>query len=283
MKSYSFRRVRQPLGNRALYLALAAITFLVLIPFFWCVVTSFKPEREVFSWPPRLIAKEGPSFQAWKSMLSNPRTGTSLRNSVFLATVATVVSVSASAVSAYGMSRFDYPGKQALRIGILVTQMVPGVFILVPYYSIMQATGLYDTYLGLLIGFCSFSVPFGTMMLHGFFNSVPVDLDEAALMDGCTWLQALFRVVLPVSLPGIMGTAIFSFLGVWGNLLFVAVMTRSQELWTITLHLASQIREYDTLETNIMVLAIISSVPLIVGWIIGQRWVVKGMMSGMIR
>ena len=275
-------RVRLGVRNAILYTVLGMITLVCLLPFIWTVGSSFKPEKEMFSIPPRLISKK-PTLSAYEDIFANPNTKRTFANSFFLATTSTVMSLALSAVSAYGMSRFVFRGKETLRLSIFVTQMIPGIFILVPYFAIMQSIGLYDTYLGLLIGYCSFSVPFSAMMLHGYFNTVPVDLDEAALVDGCNRLQAILRVVLPVSLPGLMGTAIFTFLGTWGDLLYVIIMTKGNRLWTVTIQLTMQAQQYHTDWNNICVMAVLSSLPLVIGWIIGQRWVVKGMMSGMMR
>ena len=273
-------RIRR-LGSGVLfYLVLSTVAFVCLLPFIWTVVTSFKPNNEVFSIPPKLIS-ENATLEGYTFALTDPQTLRSFTNSVWLTTVSTAVVVALGAVSGYGMSRFVYRGKQFLRVAILITEMLPPVFVLVPYYQFVNAVGIFNTYGGLLLGWCTFAVPFCTLMLHGYFNTIPVELDEAALVDGCNRLQALFRIVLPVCLPGLLGTAAVIFVWIWGDLLLVIVMTRSTDLWTIIAFMSSQINFFRKFWNQLTALAIIASVPLVLLWFLGQRYIVSGMTAGL--
>lgn len=274
------RRVRNLLEAAVFYVLLITFTFVCLLPFIWTISTSFKTNDQVFSYPPRLLPAN-PSLEGYISVATNPLTLHTLFNSVWLTVVSVIVVVSLSAISAYAMSRFAYRGKGFLRIAILITQMLPPVFVLVAYVQLVNRLGIYNTYGGLLLGWCSFGVPFCTLILHGVFNSIPVDLDEAALIDGCSRIGALFRVVLPVSLPGLLGAGAVIFVSIWGDLLLVLIMTRSKELWTLILFLSSQVSMFNQFWNRLSVLALIASVPLIILWILGQRYIISGMTAGL--
>jgi multiple sugar transport system permease protein len=276
----AIRRIRRRLGAVPFYALLITITILCLLPFIWTVSTSIKANTEVFSYPPVFI-RIPPSLEGYKKAANDPLTLSSLLNSVWLTSVSTVVVVAVSAVSAYGMSRFAYRGKGSLRAAILITQMLPPVFVLVPYLQLVAALGIHNTYGGLLLGWCTFGVPFATMMLHGFFNTIPVELDEAAMIDGCNRVQALFRVVLPVSLPGLLGTAAVIFVSVWGDLLLVLIMTRDTALWTLVALISQQLNMFHQFWNQLAVTALLATVPLVLIWAFGQRYVVRGLTAGL--
>lgn len=280
MKLISSSRIQNSLEGVLFYSVLIPFTLLCLLPFIWTISTSFKSNDQVFSYPPQLIPAK-PTLEGYVNVATDPQTLHTLFNSVWLTVVSVIVVVSLSAISGYAMSRFDYRGKSFLRIAILITQMLPPVFVLVAYVQLVNALGIYNTYGGLLLGWCSFGVPFSTLILHGVFNTIPVELDEAALLDGCNRIGALFRVVLPCSLPGLLGAAAVMFVGIWGDLLLVLIMTRSKELWTLIVFLSSQVNLFNQFWNNLSVLALIASIPLVILWILGQRYIVSGMTAGL--
>jgi multiple sugar transport system permease protein len=276
----SRRRIRQTVQGVLFYLVLGTFTLACLTPFIWTISTAFKKNADVFKYPPHLIPSP-PSVQGFTELADDPQTFRSFFNSISITGLSTVAVVSISSVTAYSMSRFRYRGKQSLRTAILISQMLPPVFILIPYFQLTEALGLYNTYAGLLIGWSLFSVPFCTLMLHGFFNSISVELDEAALLDGCGRLGALFRVVLPVSLPGLLGTAAVIFVFIWGDLLLPLVLVRSRDLWTVVPLLSSKVTQFSLYWNQMAALAILACIPLVVVWMFGQRYVVSGLTAGM--
>lgn len=279
MKQTQSRSLRSYLSTFVFYGPLIVITLACITPAIWAFSTSFKKNNDVFSYPPQLIPSQ-PTVSAWQAVLNDPLTFRTLTNSIWLSSVATLVVVSLSAISGYGMSRFAFRGRSWLTAAILITQMLPPVFVLVPYYQLVNSLGIYNTYAGLLLGWCTFGVPFGTLMMRGYFNAIPVELDEAALIDGCSRLQALFKVVLPVSRAGLVGTGAVVFLGIWGDLLLVLVMTRTRELWSVVALLSSQKSNLSIQWNNLAVLAVLSSLPLVIVWIFGQKYVISGMTAG---
>ena len=267
-------------GSALFYLVLGTFTLVILLPFIWTISTSFKSNDVVFDFPPELVPSH-PTLEGYTDVGTDPQTLRSFFNSVWMTVVSVIVVISLSSISGYAMSRFRYRGKGFLRVAILITQMLPPVFVLVAYIQLVNTLGLFNTFGALLLGWCSFGVPFCTLILHGVFNSIPIELDEAAMIDGCSRLGALFRVVLPVSLPGLLGTGAVIFVGIWGDLLLVLVMARSKALWTLIVLLSSQVNLFNQFWNSLSVLAILASVPLVVLWILGQRYIVSGMTAGL--
>jgi len=279
MKRHRPIDLRQIPGAAVFYLVLVLFTIVCLLPFFWAIVSSFKPNAELFSYPPRVIAKD-PSLEGWIYVFKNPETLRSLWNSVWMTSVAVFVVIALAAVSGYGMSRFQFRGKGMLRIAILVTQMLPPIFVLIPYFGLVNFLGLWQTYGALLLGWCTFPVPFATLLLWGIFNSIPTELDDAAMIDGCSRLGALFRVVLRVSLPGLLGAGAVVFISIWGDLLLVIIMARDPAMFTVVAFLSSQVSLFTQRWNALAVLSLVASVPLVVVWMFSQRYVVRGMTAG---
>jgi multiple sugar transport system permease protein len=274
--------LRRRLSNGLLYLALAVFALLCLFPFIWTVSTSMKLGRDTYAMPPRFIP-ENPTGEGWRLVLLDPRTPAAFARTFVLAGGGTLVATVLSLLPAYGMSRFVFRGMLALRVSITATQMVPVIFLLVPLYSMMNAAGLYDTVHGLLVLHSLFQVPFISMMLHAYINGIPEVLDEAALIDGCSRIGALFKVVLPVTIPGIMGTAAFAFMAIWGDFLIATIMLRSFDNAPLMLLLGQLGRKagpFHQLANVQAVGALMASVPLVALWIFGQRWMKAGVAQG---
>ena len=275
-------QLRQRLSNGLLYLALAIFALVCLFPFIWTISTSIKYGRDTFAMPPRLIPQEI-TTEGWELVFLDERTPPAFIRTFILAGGATIVATAIAALPAYGMSRFVFRGKLALRISITATQMIPMIFLMLPLYRMMNVAGIYDTVHGLLILHSMFQVPFIAMMLHGYINGIPEVLDEAALIDGCSRLGALFKVILPVVVPGILGTAAFAFMAVWGDFLIAMIMLKSYDNAPLMLLMGQLGRKggpWFQLANVRAVGALLASVPLVILWIFGQRWMKSGVAQG---
>ena len=275
-------RRKKIMAGVAMYVLLALLASLVLIPVLWMVSTAFKSYGETIAKPPRWIPQQI-SFEAFGRLWSEYPFGTYFKNSFVIVLFSMAVSVFASCLAGYGLTRFKFRGRNSLMTFILVTQMFPSVMLLVPFYSIIGKMHLLDTHLGLILVYISFTVPFCTWTMLGFFRALPLDLDEAARIDGCNSWQCFSRIILPLTLPGIASTSIYAFITSWNEYMFAFILTSRPEMKTLSVGIAEmngfqQIRWNDMMAASLM-----ASLPLILLFICLQKYFVSGLTSGAVK
>jgi multiple sugar transport system permease protein len=267
-------------------IVLTVLGLFVLVPIYVMVTSSLKPLRDVqgaFTWWPSNLTT-APFVDMWKTV----PLARYFVNSTIVSVVATVASVAIAILAAFAVSRFRFRGRTAFTTTVLSTQMFPGVLFLLPLFlifvNINNSFGLQlvGTRLGLIITYLTFSLPFSIWMLAGYFDSIPRELDEAALVDGCGPMGALWRVVLPAARPGVIAVAIYSFMTAWGEVLFASVMTTEANRT-----LSVGLRQYST-QTNIywnqiMAAALVVSVPVVIGFLLAQRHFDAGVTAGAVK
>ena len=268
-----------------------AVTLLLLgvftvVPLYAMVTSALKPLRDVqgiFTWWPSSITVS-PFVDMWTTV----PLARYFANSLVVSGFATLASVILAVLAAFAVSRFSFRGRSVFTTTVLSTQMFPGVLFLLPLFliftNINAATGiqLVGSRLGLVITYLTFTLPFSIWMLVGYFDSIPRELDEAAMVDGCTPLGALWRVVLPAARPGVIAVAIYSFMTAWGEVLFASVMTNDANRT-----LAVGLREYST-QTNVywnqtMAASLVVSVPVVIGFLLAQKSFVAGVTAGAVK
>ncbi|MFE9403588.1 carbohydrate ABC transporter permease [Streptomyces sp. NPDC006530] len=275
---------RSFLWSRRVFLTLLA--GFVLLPVYVMVSSSLKPLQDVsgtFRWVP-----SGLTIRPYIDIWSTVPLARYFVNSLAVAGSATICSVIIAVFAAYAVSRYSFRGKRVFTVTVLSTQMFPGILFLLPlfliYVNIGNATGvaLFGSRGGLILTYLTFSLPFSIWMLIGYFDSVPRDLDEAALVDGCGPLGALFRVVVPAAVPGIVAVAVYAFMTAWGEVLFASVMTNDE-----TRTLAVGLQGYSTLNdvywNQIMAASLVVSVPVVAGFLLLQRYLVTGLTAGAVK
>jgi multiple sugar transport system permease protein len=203
-----------------------------------------------------------------------------LRNSVTVAVGSTLLSIVVGCLGAYAIARLNFPGRALLARGLVVTYLVPASLLFIPLFAIMSALRLTDTLFGLTIAYLGADVPFCTWLLMGYFRSIPAELEEAALVDGCNRISALVRIVLPLALPAIVVVVFFSFTRAWNEFLYAHVFTSSNNARTITTGLAIFMNEDVFFWGPLMASTIISALPPVAMFLILQRWVVQGLTLG---
>ncbi len=278
----SGRRAKRALNKAVLYLVLAVVALIIVFPILWMVTISVRPIREVLALPPRLVPRTF-TFEGYRDVMSQSRNIRAFSNSMIVCLSVTAICIALAALAGYGFSRFIFKGKQATSYFLLITQMLPSILLVLPYFLLVSALRLYDTYLALIIAYTSFSLPFSMVMLRSFFDAVPVQLDESAMIDGCTRLGALWRVVLPISTQAIVATAAFCFIGAWTELLFAVVLTKSASMLLFTTAVAYYIGEFLRNWNSLMAISILGSAPLVVMWIFLQKYIVAGMTAGALK
>ncbi|WP_173317741.1 carbohydrate ABC transporter permease [Streptomyces fulvorobeus] len=272
------------LWSRRIFLSL--LTVFVVLPVFVMVSSSLKPLQDVsgkFQWIPSGLTIR-PYFDIWETV---PLADYFL-NSLIVAGSATVLSVVIAVFAAYAVSRYEFRGKRVFTVTVLSTQMFPGILFLLPlfliYVNIGNATGiaLFGSRAGLILTYLTFSLPFSIWMLIGYFDSVPRDLDEAAKVDGCGPLGALFRVIVPAAIPGIVAVAVYAFMTAWGEVLFASVMT-NESTRTLAVGLQGYSTQNDVYWNQIMAASLVVSVPVVAGFLLLQRYLVTGLTAGAVK
>lgn len=277
---------RRPAVERALrlliHLWLLAVAALVLFPIFWMVSTSFKTDVEIVRFPPTLLP-EAPTTAAYVKIWQLKGFPRFFWNSAVVSTVSTAASVLLAVLAGYGFSRFAFRGARFLLFLFLVTQMVPAVLLLLPYFVLMRELNLLNSHTGLVLAYTSFALPFCTWMLKGFFDAIPREVDEAAMIDGCSRGRALLLVIAPLALPGMAATALFSFLVAWNHYLFALGLATNPSMYTLPVGIASTIGEFRVAWNELMAGATIASAPIILLYMALERYFVEGLTAGAVK
>jgi multiple sugar transport system permease protein len=219
------RRRTLTVGGALRVLATLGILFFVLFPIFWLGLTAFKPEQEAFS--TSLLFR--PTLENFSAILGgvSDLTG-ALVNSVVIAVVTTLISLPLALLAAYAFSRYRFPGNRSMLFAIVATQFIPGVAIALPFLTLFRSLGMIDTHAALVIVNLSLVVPYITWLLKGFVDGLPVEIEEAARLDGCSHVALLWRVITPLAAPGLFVSAVFSFLLAWNEFLFPTFLARTE-------------------------------------------------------
>jgi ABC-type glycerol-3-phosphate transport system permease component len=253
-----------------------------LVPFYWMIVTSLKADREIYGFEATPVPHH-PTLAAYGRLFSQTPFVKYLRNSAVIAIATTVISLAAGCLGAYALARLRFPGRSLIARGLVVTYLVPPALLFIPLFAVMSTLRLIDTHQGLVLAYLGFTVPFSTWLLMGYFRSVPIELEEAALVDGCTRIGSLFRVILPMSLPALAVVAFFAFTQSWNEFLYANVFVNSVEVRTITTGLTLFIVEDVFFWGPMMGAAFLSTIPPLVVYLVFQRWVVKGLTLGAVK
>jgi multiple sugar transport system permease protein len=261
------------------YLILGICSIGVLFPVFWMMTTAIRPASELFSMPPRWIPKTF-TLEGFVNAWSSTPLPQYLVNSILVVSASTVIAVAFSSFGAYGLSRFEFRGKGSFVTFLLVTQMFPAVMLLVPYFQIISSVGLYNTYPALIVTYVAFSIPFCTWMLWGYMEAIPKALDDAAAIDGCTPFGTFRRIVLPLSLPGIFATAIYSFITGWNEYIYALALTRSDNMKTLPIGITA-LATGDRVQWNVLLASsVIAVIPMFIIFVFFQRHLVAGLSAG---
>jgi multiple sugar transport system permease protein len=262
---------------------LAFFTLITLFPLYTVVISSIKPladVRSAFRWVPSRI-----TFAPYADIWSTIPLARYFLNSLLISLGATAISVFIAILAAYAISRYRFSGRGVFSLIVLSTQMFPGILFLLPlfviYVNLERALGiqLYGSYAGLIITYLTFALPFSIWMLVGYFDSIPRELEQAAMVDGTTALGALFRVLVPVSMPGIVAVAIFAFITAWGEVLFASVLT-DDATRTLAVGLRNYAIQSNVYWNQLMAAAIVVCIPVVAGFLALQRYLVQGIAAG---
>jgi len=206
-----------------------------------------------------------------------------MRNSLIVSLGTTLMGLALAVPAAYAFSRFRFSGREGSMFAFLLVQMFPGIIILVPYFMVMKSLGLLNTSLGLILAYSVTALPLCVWMLKGFFDTVPRELEEAALLDGCNQFQVFWKVVLPLSLPAVAVTALFSFLAAWNEYLLALTFNTSNDMYTLPVGLASLISSTGQAWGDFAAASLLVSIPVVILFIVFQKFLIQGLSAGSVK
>lgn len=250
-----------------------------VLPLGWAFITSIKPAAEIHTpviqyWP------RNPTFESYLAVFKTTDFISQFKNSAIVAGCTTLFCVFISVTASYAFSRFHFKGSKVLRTFFLSSQMFPKVLIIIPLFVIMRGLHLLNTKGSLVFAYTSFSLPYVIYMLIGYFAGIPQELDEAATIDGCTRTGILFKIILPLALPGIIATAIYAFIHAWDELMFAVMFTSTAAQRTLPVGLSMYIGEYGIEWGNLCAASIMTSLPVVILFMFLQRFLIAGMTNG---
>ena len=251
-------------------------------PVFWMLDSSFKSNSDIFAYPPKLITDTF-SFKAYHAVLTDPEKVRFFINSFVVALSVTILTLIVGILAAYSFSRYEYPFKNTLNTIIVSVQAVPPITLLIPYFSLIVALGIYNTYAALILTYMIFTLPYAILMMTGYFNTLPRELDEAVKVDGGSSFVALWRVLVPISIPGIVSIGIYTFMIAWNEFLFALTLTRTNDMRTVPIGIQLLMGQHSYEWNQMMAMSVLGCLPVLILFLLFQRYFLAGMSAGAIK
>ncbi len=277
------RSTKRKLVNIVRAVVLTFFLLLVVLPIYWMVITSFKTNPEIVNAQKITYFPETFTLDNYRSLFNMLDYGTFLKNSLIITLTTSICIVLLSILSGYGLARFKFKGKAAVLLFFLLTQMIPGILVIIPLYVVFSKAGLVNTYFALFIYYLITNLPFCVITMRSFFERIPYVLEEAAYMDGCSRFKSLRKVILPVMFPGIVAVFVFAFIGAWNELIAGTIFINTPDMWTIPVGLKSLIGKYSVQWGALMAGGVLALLPTAVMFIFVQKYVVEGLTSGAVK
>jgi multiple sugar transport system permease protein len=264
-----------------LHLPMAAIVLFAIGPYLWMLLTSVKPEATLFS-PQRSLWPESMTLANYVRLLTKTSFIANLGHSLVVASGTVVLGLAFSLTAAYAFSRFRFTGRRFLMLMFLLVNMFPLILLIIPLFIIMRQLDLLDTHLALILAHSTFSIPFATWMMISYFNAIPRSLDEAAMVDGCGAFEAMVKVILPLTLPGIIATGIYIFITSWNEFLYASVLA-GQDVRTLTVAVQTLIGEYEIAWGLLTAGGVVGALPVTLLFMFIQKRLIAGMTQGAVK
>jgi multiple sugar transport system permease protein len=251
-------------------------------PVFWMLSSSFKSNSEIFEYPPRIITSSF-SFGAYVDILQNSTQVRFFINSYIVALSVTGLTLILAILAGYSFSRYQFRGKNSMNTVIISVQSVPPITLLIPYFGLIVTLRLYNTYPALILTYAVFTLPYAVIMLTGYFNTLPRELDEAVKLDGGSALTALRRVLIPTALPGIVAVGLYTFMIAWNEYLFALTLTRTEDMRTVPIGIQLLMGQHSYKWNEMMAMSILGSIPVLALFLRFQRYFIAGLTSGAVK
>ena len=276
------QKMRKWYSLTLIYIALLIGLIYSSFPVLWMFFSSIKSNTDIFSLPPKMLPKEF-TLKAYESIFSNPTKIRYFINSYLVASVVTFLTLLVAILSGYSFSRYSFKLKKALNLFIISTQTVPPITLLIPYFGLIVSFKIYNTYFALIFTYLVFTLPYAILMMTGYFNSLPKELDEAVQIDGGSNFLALWRVLVPISIPGIVATGVYTFLLSWNEFLFALTLTTTTEMRTVPVGIQQLMGQHAYEWNEMMAMSILGSLPILIMYLIAQRYFLAGMTAGSVK
>lgn len=261
-------------------LIVTILIVIMIIPFFIMISTSLKINTDVTKWPPTWIP-DVLNLNTFKEVWSGSNNiKIPFVNSLIVSISTMLICTILGSFAAYGVSRFNFKGKKFVLFGVIITQMFAPVILVAPLYQVMKALGLLNTYIAMIIPCAAFALPMTVWLLYGYLDGINKNLEEAAMIDGCTRRQAVTKVLMPLLAPGIITSGLFAFITSWNDLLFAQTFITKPELKTLSVALTSYQSIFETSWNKMMAASLISVIPVFLLFILIQKHLVKGITAG---
>ncbi|MGC4856474.1 ABC transporter permease subunit [Micromonospora sp. DT4] len=282
LQSRGGRRASSAVSGLGSWVALAGLLFFVLGPLYWIGVTAFKSEGQVVMrtddlWPTPWTTEQ------FSALFANQPFGRWYLNTLLVSTASTAVALVCAALAGYALARLRFRGAQGFTVTVLLTYVMPGALLFIPLYQMLIGVRLTDSLWSLVVTYPTFTLPFATWLLVGYFSSIPVELEEAALVDGCTRLQAFGRVVLPLAKPGLLAVALFTLTNAWNEFLFAFVFITKDEYKTLPVGMQSMIAGDVVPQGQLAAASLLVSIPVVIMYALGQRFLTEGLTAGAVK
>ena len=275
--------MRRTLWLAAYNLLVWALVLVVVFPLFWMLSTAFKPNEETFAVPPTLIPVH-PTLDQFRRLLTETPFLTYFGNSLIVALATTAIVVVVAVAGAYGLLRFRFPGRELMAQLVLFTYLLPAVLLLLPLYLIISRLGLANSLLGLVLAYTTFALPFALWLLRSFLAAIPIDLEEAAMVDGVSRLRAFIDVVLPQAVPGIISTSMFTFVLSWNEYLYGLVFINVDSRKTLPPGILTMLNQNQNVEWALLMAAsVLMALPVLLFFSVLQRHLTQGFGAGAVK
>jgi len=275
-------KFKKYLKKTAIYVIFIVISIIILLPILWIISTSLKTQMETFKIPIKFLPNSF-NITSYVEMWEHRPYLRYLLNSFIISITSTSLALAVSSLTAYGLSRYKFRASNIYLMLILVAQMVPTIVLVIPYFKIMSFLNLYDTIIGLVITYMAFIIPFTVWILKGYFDSIPIEIDEAASIDGCSSFKIFWIVILPIAVPGIIAAGIFAFVLAWNEFNLAYILISSNENLPIGVGIAYLFGEYSVAWNELMAAGIVASLVPTVIFFIASKQLVSGLTSGALK
>jgi len=275
-------KIKRMIENIIRYTILITLASVVLLAILWMVSTAFKTEAQTYSPKPAWIPNPF-TLDSFKKFFTTYNFGKMTMNSLITSIFAMIICITCASFAGYGVTRFRFKGKKQLMNFLLITQMFPGVMLVVPFYAILSKYYLANTLFGLVVVYAATNVAFSTWMLVSYFQTIPIELDEAARIDGASSFRIFWNIILPLIVPGIAAVAIFILFSSWNDYMYASVLVSSDKLKTLTVGIISLNSQYQIKWNDLMAASTISSLPLVVLFLFFQQHFIAGMTGGAVK
>lgn len=274
---------KRHVGNLGRALILVFFLLLVLMPIYWMAITSFKTNSEIINAQEVTYYPHEFTMDNYVQLFKLYDYKGMLFNSIVIS-VSTGLSITMLSIfGGYGLARYTFRGKDSMLLFFLITQMIPGILVIIPLYVIFSKLGMINTRFSLFLFYLIANLPFCVITMRSFFERIPYSLEEAAYVDGCSKMKTLFRIILPIMFPGIVAVFVFAFIGAWNELIAGTIFINTSDLWTVPVGLKSLIGKYDVKWGVLMAGGMCALLPTAIMFAFMQKFVVEGLTAGAVK